>query len=375
LKLERLIWGAASGSSDGDAPSAISISLEPTGAASPVLYRKQDIVNAHGLRKANRPKANWGIAYVSYGMDERNRSRYYTPDGPGWKLTILAKPAGTFTSQQVLEQAKAALWLLTNFGGVGSKGRKGFGSLKADIGIAGVEECKRHAAGARSAMGLPSRSSAYLQQSPSLECMLSPVDLELPGDDVWWALDQLGDAVQEFAQAHKHKIEKKALGLPRRMNEADGELRNLARHASPVHFHLRRRASGFTATVVAFPSEKLRSFDTNRDFLRKFVTHLQGKTFQPPPSQPRRINPPAAVPAAAPRAVVSALKVGNIVDGTLTEKTAKGTWKARESASGLTGPIQNSKSVPPTANAGDAIKMKVKIATPSPAFEYLEGAK
>ena len=96
-------------------PSAISISLEKTGTASPVLYRKQDVVNAHGLKKANRPKANWGIAYLSYGMDERNRSRYYIPDGSGWKVTILAKPAGSLTSQQVLEQAKTALWLLTKF--------------------------------------------------------------------------------------------------------------------------------------------------------------------------------------------------------------------------------------------------------------------
>lgn len=377
LKLERLIWGAASGSGDADVPSAISISLEKTGAASPVLYRKQDVVNAHGLKKANRPKANWGIAYVSYGMDERDRSRYYIPDGSGWKLTILAKPAGKLTSQQVLEQAKAALWLLTNFGGVGSKSRKGFGSLKSEAGTAEVEECKREAAGARSAMGLPSRSSAFLQQSPSLENMLNPVDLELPGDDVWWALDQLGDAVQEFAQAHKHKIEKKALGLPRRMNEADGELRNLTRHASPVHFHLSRYTAGFRATVVAFPSEKLRSFDKNRELLRKFAAHLQGKSFPPPPPTSRgRVSPPVAAPTAAPRVAVSALKVGTVVDGTLiAEKTKKGGWKARENASGLAGPIQNSQAIPPTANVGDPVKLKVKVISPDPAFEYVQGAK
>ncbi|MCC6367836.1 MAG: type III-B CRISPR module RAMP protein Cmr6 [Bryobacterales bacterium] len=145
LKLERSLWGGIAGAAGKDAPSAISISLEPIGVASPVLYRKQEVANAHGLKKPDRPKAIQGIAYITYGMDEKNRFRYYLPDGSQWKLTICANPAPPLSNQQVLNQAKAALWLLTNLGGTGSKGRKGFGCIGADTGITGLQQCNQHA--------------------------------------------------------------------------------------------------------------------------------------------------------------------------------------------------------------------------------------
>jgi CRISPR-associated protein Cmr6 len=373
LRLERLIWGGVAGTTEGDAPSALSISVEPMGTASAVHYRKQEVANAHGLKKPDRQKATLGIAYISYGMDEKDRSRYYLPEGSGWRLTILAKPAGPISGQQVLDQARAALWLLTNFGGVGSKSRKGFGCLQTDAGITGIEECRKEAAGIRAATHPSNRHQGILRQSPSLESMLGPVAIEIPGDDVWYALDQLGDAIQEFAQAHKHNPEKKALGLPRRMKEADSELRSLNRHSSPVHFHLGRSTSGFNVSIVAFPSEKLRSFEKNREFLQKFIEHLQEKIFQAPPSRGR----PSVIPSAstAPPHAVSTLRVGTIVEATLlAAKTNKGGWKAQETVSGLVGPIQNTQAVPSTSNVGDVVKLKVKVASPSPAFEYLQEA-
>jgi CRISPR-associated protein Cmr6 len=246
LKLERIIWGGTAGSDDGEA-SVLGISLEPVEAVTPIRYSKQDVARAHELKKPDRQKATLGIAYISYGMDEKDRSRYYAPEGSRWKLTMVANSAGVLSNEQVLDQAKSALWLLTNFGGVGSKGRKGFGSLEKDAGVAGLEECRRHAADVRAAMRSPNQQSGFLRESPSLENILGPIELTLPGDDVWWTLDQLGDATQEFAQSYKHRIEKKALGLPRKMKEADSELRSLSRHASPMHFHVSRDNSEFKA--------------------------------------------------------------------------------------------------------------------------------
>jgi hypothetical protein len=124
--------------------------------------------------------------------------------------------------------------------------------------------------------------------------------------------------------------------------------------------------------VVAFPSAKLRSFDENRNFLEKFMEHLRGKTFAPPPARPRPNVPAAGTPT--PRSSPAALKVGALVEGTLLEeRTKKGGWKAQEKLSGLSGPIQNTQAVPATANAGDSVSLKVKIASPAPAFEYVSG--
>lgn len=374
LSLERTIWGGTGGSGNGEA-SALGISLEAVESLTPIRYSKQEVARAHGLKRPDRPKATLGIAYISYGMDEKDRSRYYTPQGSRWKLTMVANSAGALSSQQVLDQAKSALWLLTNFGGVGSKGRKGFGSLETDAGVRSLEECRRHAADVRAAMQYPIRQSGFFRESPSLEQLLGPVLLTLPGDDVWWALDQLGEAIQEFAQSYKHRIEKKALGLPRRMKESDNEFPSVSRHASPVHFHLSHSDAGFKAIVVAFPSARLPNFDKNRQFLENFIEYLRQKAFAPPPSR-ARLNVSATGSAPAPRTTPATLKVGALVEGKLlAERTKKGGWKAQESISGLIGPIQNTQAVPATANPGDLVKLRIKVASPAPAFEYVLGTQ
>ncbi|MCC6367835.1 MAG: hypothetical protein IT165_30290 [Bryobacterales bacterium] len=197
------------------------------------------------------------------------------------------------------------------------------------------------------------------------------MDVKIPTMDVWYGLDQVGDAIQEFAQAHKHRVEKKALGLPRRMNERDPEMRQLSRHASPVHFHLQKDALGFKATVAAFPPEKLRSFEENRKFLQKLIEHFRSKQFKSGPSLSRPAVPPT--PSSVPRPAAAPLKIGAIVEGTLLEeKTRKGGWKAREASSGLAGPVQNWQAVPPSAKTGDTLKLKVKIVSAKDAaFEYV----
>jgi hypothetical protein len=80
--------------------------------------------------------------------------------------------------------------------------------------------------------------------------------------------------------------------------------------------------------------------------------------------------------APTPRTTPATLKVGALVEGKLlAERTKKGGWKAQESISGLIGPIQNTQAVPATANPGDLVKLRIKVASPIPAFEYVSGTQ
>ena len=66
------------------------------------------------------PGTRWTVRLVA------RRSYWETRDSQGKPVRNPISPA------VILQQAKAALWLLTHLGGVGSKSRKGFGSL-ADV--------------------------------------------------------------------------------------------------------------------------------------------------------------------------------------------------------------------------------------------------
>jgi hypothetical protein len=73
-------------------------------------------------------------------MHDGLRQRYYLPPGARWKLVFSVRdsfyPAHSregkrIEASHILAQAEAALWLLCHFGGIGSRSRKGFGSLVA----------------------------------------------------------------------------------------------------------------------------------------------------------------------------------------------------------------------------------------------------
>ena len=85
------------------------------------------------------------------------------------------------TAAQVLEQAQAALWLLCYLGGVGSKGRKGFGSLSAD-GLPDnvIAASKAYAQQLRQQLGLPNNFNEPRAESPSLQQMLDPIEVTFP---------------------------------------------------------------------------------------------------------------------------------------------------------------------------------------------------
>lgn len=359
----------------------------------PKLVLDQQFAKNHGIRPA-QGFVTQPLFYLSYGMDEivkeedgrkRRRRRYCVLHGARWVVhlavrgstyevlnnlgqVICSKP---ISADEVLSQAKAALRLLTCYGGVGSKSRKGFGSLEV-ISSSGdapppvertPEDCKEVAKKFRKACGLREQSQRD-PESPALDSMLGPIQLNTMSCDPWLALDRFGSAVQQFAQAEestghgKHCESKIALGLPRQVHgPRDEPLAHQnrsthrrpkpltcckgTRHSSPVHCHFSKDANGaLVARVVAFPARYLPSTTESRKFLEEYLEYLKKAPIVPVP------------------------KSGDTVDAVLlAEKTKAGGWRAKSVDGVLEGHIINNDDVPARTNPGD--KVRLIVASPN----------
>lgn len=411
--LEAAIWG------DTHAGGAVRVVIEPVNergnAAVAQPYDKRSKANFNdqqkggelGIPNADSRKTTQGLWYASYGMDEGRqngrRQRYVLEPPASWSLRLIARPtrfrsdradaaepkkqyhSRSITAKQALYQAKAALWLLCHFGAVGSKARKGFGSLATrDLAAWTREKCHETAGQLRKELGLPSSFNQSHAHSSSLQQMLGPVEVVFSWPDIWQVLDQVGFAYQAFAKKYKHKREKMALGLPRRIgNPTQGTFNPTSpvttnsRHSSLVHIHIARADGGWLVRAVAFPAAHLPNLNTSTEFLEEFLKDFGGDlqrraVLQPPPSGPtqasrgqRQETPVAPAGPSLPRA-------GDRVEAVLLdEKTKKGGWKARDESSGLSGPIQNTGDVPDDKKPGDKLTLIVASVNPRDiAFRY-----
>jgi len=410
--LEAAIWG------DTRAGGAVCVVIEHTRAPLAQLYDKKSKANFdrdrkksdHGIPGSDPRKTTQGLWYASYGMDEggqgNRRQRYVLEPPATWSLRLIARPTRFFTNrtdaddsktktkgmpvtaQQALDQAKAALWLLCHFGAVGSKARKGFGSLAVGGLEASTKDCQEAAGELRTALGLPNSFTEGQAHSSSLHQMLGPVEVAFSWPDVWQVMDQVGFAYQAFAKKYKHKREKMALGLPRRTDprargtfDPTPPVTTNGRHSSPVHIHIARRDGDWIVRCVAFPAAHLPDLNTStrflKEFLRDFDNDLRRRAkLSPPPPAPatgsriRRQEPPVA------SAQPSLPKAGERVEAVLLEeKTKKAGWKAKHEPSGLCGPVQNSADVPPDKKPGDKLTLIVASANEREiAFRFLTPA-
>lgn len=301
--MEAAIWG------DTNTGGAVRIALEPKVKCDPISYNHKNrfepeatFKRDHDLQGRPNNKTTQGLFYASYGMnDDRNRDpRHYMPAGAQWNLGITARGHNEAVDNNlVIGQAKAALWLLCRFGGVGSKSRKGFGSF-ADVEIDGIslDTIKEQARRFQAAFGVSVQRDT--PESASLHHALEPLEIPTQWKDCWFVLDQLGFSYQSFAQQFKHENEKISLGLPRKIHGPKdrepmpgqqnwrapiwlGELHPKKekrktkdmRDASPVHFHISKNADGtLTIRAIAFPAKYLPDFDSSKEFLQKFLDHL-----------------------------------------------------------------------------------------------------
>jgi CRISPR-associated protein Cmr6 len=300
-EMESLIWG------DTQAGGAVRLDVrkkDPSLIPERYAYKdkfkpKPNFKEKHNLQPPPGKQFIQGLFYLSYGMDDGKNQRWYQPPGTKWQVLIVcrdvvSKKDGNIIVKAplVLEQVKCALWLFCNYGGVGSKGRNGFGSLQATISDVDFDFCKKSSNELRKILKYDSASIAE-PMSAALENMVSKV-IQTPWNDPWFILDQLGYAAQSFAKQFKHNAEKKALGLPRKIHGPRDDrpmphqdarkwkpARALtcvkgSRHASPTHFHLFREVDGsLTVHIVAFPSAVLPDFNTSKRFLKAYIDHLE----------------------------------------------------------------------------------------------------
>ena len=258
-RLETAIWGAAGEGS------AVQLALSAVDDKLPAAF----VVGRGDAR-----------GYLAYGMAEKNR--FTKAADSKWTLAITARkaefrqdlnskePAKCIVQDRALEQACAALWLLTHYGGVGAKGRKGFGSL-ADIvveGVATVEDCRKLAARLRSELGLVSHGAD--RRAPSLEGM-RPTEIPIRASDPDSAVRALANAYRDFVKACD-KPDRLLLGLPRADRTVDiGIGQPVRRHPTSVHFHLAKTGAGLVLRMAAFEIDRL---VRKRDFFQQMEEAL-----------------------------------------------------------------------------------------------------
>jgi CRISPR-associated protein Cmr6 len=300
--LEAQIWG------DTETGGAVALNLELL-----VLTAEPASYNPRNVAALDRPpdaKTTPGLLYNSYGMQASRgkSSRYYLAPPASWRITLTARSRkGGFTAAQSLEQARLALWLLVRYGGIGAKVRRGFGSFTARIPEApsNLNDAIERASAVRPRVPEPPQPV-----SSSIDRMQEK-ELRLRGNEPWFALDQLGYAYQSFASSEKHRREKLALGLPRRIHKGPEEenLRHPAgppyrRHASPLHFHVFQDAQGYAVRIAALANPHLPDIATSAAYLKRCIDKMQGwlakEGGKPAPPARASVCKPVRDPLAAP---------------------------------------------------------------------------
>jgi len=340
------------------------------------------------------PHDNWsvrqnsGLGYLTFGVNglQESAKRHWHEAGTKWKVTMVAK--GTVfledsksvevSAKDALDQAKAALWLLCHYGGVGARSRKGFGSL-SEVVVADTFDQVKYSQIAREfrcllAKALPTitREEAMPSGSSSiglakLECLVIE-DTTTTFTDPLDALEALGRAYKSFLMERQNRELSSSLGLPR-TGKSD------ARYASPVHFHwFTGQEKKLCLRAIAFPN----AFGTrlsctseeNTLFLKGFLAHVT-----------REIGVSEDIGGASENRIqkrsetqTRELKPHQIVKVILLEeKTKKGGWKAKLADGEKSGHIVNSSDLPPESKAGDRLELSINSVSStdgSIAFRY-----
>ncbi len=409
-QLETAVWGDAKSGS----PVRIVVDLVDGGGPEKYDYKdpqqtfrpKQEFKGQNNLQEPLNRKTTQGLFYASYGMDDDrkgDRRRWYRPAETRWSVRIGARrgwflpgddgaQATPIRPADLLSQAVASLWLLCRFGGVGSKGRKGFGSFE-DIqvnDIFSLDDCRTLARSFRQICRL--REQSGMARSPVLEEMKALEEIETPWRNPWTALDQLGYAIQDFAQQYAHEEEKKALGLPRkihgplsypighqkqspRTHTPPQELlgKKGKRHAAPIHYHLAKSSNGkLVVRATAFPAHCLPSFSESKKMLDELITFLDTDLKDRTKRYPK-IGQGKGHHLKHASAVQSSSSPphpphNELVEAVLVEKRGKNNlWHALHEPTGHKKHIQNSNDVPDDKQPGDRVKLYV---APNNAFDW-----
>ncbi len=298
---------------------------------------RPDVRERHALADVEEGGSQ-GLFYVAHGMDEGSRHRLFVDWGAAWGLRIRARDAAVrlpvaggsgeavaIPKERVLGEILAALRLLATWGGVGARARRGLGSLRADgsaLQALDPEAIRASAKALRAELGCDRPFDPALASTAALEtAMGAGLVIETGWTNPWRVLDRLGAVLSGFAREWKHRPEKMALGLPRRIHGPleDGPLPHQSawqrpewlrvprgtatfipelrsgrnRFASPLHIHLARDRDGqVLVRALAFPSPYLPDAATSKTVLEAALRHLETEWFtgieRPRPKAPPR---------------------------------------------------------------------------------------
>ena len=357
-KLEALIWG------DTQRGSAVSLSLRA----------ESTVRKVSTFSKPKDGETDQGLYYVSYGMYEPNR--WYRHPGESWNITLIARETHWATDPRkqpeiipvapIMRQVEAALWLLARFGGVGSKGRKGFGSFEdvSVTGIESVEDCIKAGQELRDLCCGGTMQIGTGTGTPALERRVGPVEIRTPWKDHWYALDRFGAAYQRFVKDLKdRKVDRKFLGLPR-ANIKGGKKED--RLASPLHSSLSVGDNKcLTIRLIAFPgcnpttgevsSESKNHLGEMCEVVERELNKMSRDNVSGRQAPSRGYTQPQ-----------SPFKYGQRIRAELLkEKTKKNNgWKAKDVQTEIDGHIENNVAVPSDAKPGQEVSLIVKSKGP-----------
>ncbi len=290
--LEAEVWGAILNDKPHASLAALRLISHPE-RSNIVPFNKEE--KTRQMPRRFRQHRTSGIAYLSYGMDERvrgeTRRRMVLEPGAEWTLEITARAGKTLTAAQVLDHVKLALMTLCAFGGVGSRSRKGFGSL--DCGIPFPDDEQLFTMMFSAVAGTPYQVDLDVENIYSFTTSLSDTTV-VKTQGAWQVLDRIGYAIQTVASSYKHRDEKAVLGLPRQIH---GPRREPLRHqrpdahrppyklrgqgvvaerlASPLCVHIAPDADGLRVNLTAFPSSLVRSEAVSERLLDECIEEIK----------------------------------------------------------------------------------------------------
>lgn len=402
-EVENLLWG----STDASGLIRVRVVSKSKEAIERFDFKERFDPKPEFAREHNIDTRNHGLHYMAYGMDEKTRGverkRYFANPGASWNIIFSVRNAGagsdaSLSIGDILSQADAALSLLCCYGGIGSKSRKGFGSIQWNDAL-DLNQCRKIA----EALCGKLRIKTTISSAPYSWSTAVQGAVEVPCSDAWTVMDRLGLAVKSFAAEYKHQKEKAALGLPRKIHGPRNEplphqsrgthqrpsdliplLREAqngqkTRFAAPIWYHLEQSANGkMMVRIVAFPSNLLTRQDVSERMLGELVRHVEAslknatwqmvslpRTHGRSAQRPQRFQQQNQRPA-----VGNGLSAGKEVRVLLLEeKTKKGGWKVCPVGTQLSGAVTNTNDIPGDKKAGEEILVVVNCANP-PSYRY-----
>jgi CRISPR-associated protein Cmr6 len=303
LKLEKLVWGLT------DTSSPIRIEVEKPekqklGDITDLIKRKDR--NGRVIRnERGRDIEISEYKYITFGMykmGNEGKDRYFINPETEYNFSIYCQDVKNdkgevlIKKEEVLKQAQFALYLLTTYGGLGAKSRKGFGSVVLTEKMENINEetIKKESEDLR--IKLTEKKLIKINNNKNWNLITKQIDYKTD-----FPLQNLAKTYFAFMSEYKNNPTKKCAGLPRYIQgpkilyqknpqkfkkPIDLHLDNIKidqkeeRHSSPIIFHIDKKNKKINIAII--PTNYLINRDTCQKFLEKFAEKVKNNIDNPP---------------------------------------------------------------------------------------------